>query len=329
MLKDDIIKLLESGESSYLSGQRISEQLGVSRAAVWKAVEALRKDGYEIDSRSNRGYHLVRTPDVIDVNTLLHLGTRQIGRRVLYFDTLDSTNNEIKRQSIDRVENGLTVIADCQTGGRGRRGRSFLSPAGKGLYLSILMQPQCSAEQISMLTAWSAVALCDAIENACGVRPGIKWPNDLVLHEKKLCGVLTELELEAETGLPRYVVVGIGINVFQTAQDFGPEVAPIAISLSQALDTVPGRTALACEILRSMDNLYRDFPQARERYLEQYRRDCLTLGKSISVVRPSGTQNGLATGVNEDFALTVRWENGTEEPLSAGEVSVRGLYGYV
>ena len=227
------------------------------------------------------------------------------------------------------MENGLAVIADCQTGGRGRRGRSFLSPAGKGLYLSVLMQPRCSVEELSMLTAWSAVALCSAVERACGVRPGIKWPNDLVMQNRKLCGVLTELEVEAETGLPRYVIVGVGTNVLQTEADFGPEVAPIAISLEQALGQAPARTALAKEILRAMDDLYRDFPQEKAQYLEQYRRDCLTLGRPVTVLRPSGARNGFATGINEDFSLTVRWEDGTEEALSAGEVSVRGLYGYV
>ena len=144
MLKEDILQLLKAGKDTYLSGQRISAQLGVSRAAVWKAVEALRKDGYGIDSRSNCGYRLVRVPDVMTQEALSDIGTRQVGRKVLYYDRLDSTNNEIKRLSIDQVENGLAVIADCQTGGRGRRGRSFLSPAGKGLYLSVLMQPHCS-----------------------------------------------------------------------------------------------------------------------------------------------------------------------------------------
>lgn len=329
MLKEDILLLLKAGKDTYLSGQRISAQLGVSRAAVWKAVEALRKDGYGIDSRSNCGYRLVRVPDVMTREALSDTGTRQVGRRVLYYDSLDSTNNEIKRLSIDQVENGLAVIADCQTGGRGRRGRSFLSPAGKGLYLSVLMQPRCSVEELSMLTAWSAVALCSAVERACGVRPGIKWPNDLVMQNRKLCGVLTELEVEAETGLPRYVIVGIGTNVLQTEADFGPEVAPIAISLEQALGQAPARTALAKEILRAMDDLYRDFPQEKAQYLEQYRRDCLTLGRPVTVLRPSGARNGFGTGINKDFSLTVRWEDGTEEALSAGEVSVRGLYGYV
>lgn len=132
MLKEEIVKLLKMENSAYLSGQRISTQLGVSRAAVWKAIEALRKEGYEIDSRSNRGYRLVRTPDVIDAEALSHLDTRQMGRGVLYFDSLDSTNNEIKRQSIDHVENGLTIIADCQTGGRGRGAAPSSPPPERG-----------------------------------------------------------------------------------------------------------------------------------------------------------------------------------------------------
>ena len=329
MLKEDILQLLKAGKDTYLSGQRISAQLGVSRAAVWKAVEALRKDGYGIDSRSNCGYRLVRVPDVMTQEALSDIGTRQVGRKVLYYDRLDSTNNEIKRLSIDQVENGLAVIADCQTGGRGRRGRSFLSPAGKGLYLSVLMQPHCSVEELSMLTAWSAVALCRAVERACGVRPGIKWPNDLVLNRKKLCGILTELEWEAESGEFSCVIIGAGINVSQDEADFGPEVAPIAISLAQALGTAPDRTELAAQVIRSLNALYDDFPSQNAAYLDHFRRDCLTVGNPIKVISGAGERIGTATGISDDFGLTVRWEDGSTETLTSGEVSVRGLYDYV
>ena len=329
MLKEDILQLLKAGKDTYLSGQRISAQLGVSRAAVWKAVEALRKDGYGIDSRSNCGYRLVRVPDVMTQEALSDIGTRQVGRKVLYYDRLDSTNNEIKRLSIDQVENGLAVIADCQTGGRGRRGRSFLSPAGKGLYLSVLMQPHCSVEELSMLTAWSAVALCRAVERACGVRPGIKWPNDLVLNRKKLCGILTELEWEAESGEFSCVIIGAGINVSQDEADFGPEVAPIAISLAQALGTAPDRTELAAQVIRSLNALYDDFPAQNAAYLDHFRRDCLTVGNPIKVISGAGERIGTATGISDDFGLTVRWEDGSTETLTSGEVSVRGLYDYV
>lgn len=330
MTKQIVLKLLREHTEEFLSGEAISRQAGVSRAAVWKAVEQLRQEGYGIESVPNRGYRLTRVTARLRPEELAEqFRDCRIGRELLCFDTIDSTNNELKRRAVSGTVDGTVILADQQTGGRGRRGRSFVSPAGKGLYLSAALRPQCPLSEISTLTAWTAVALCDAVEAVCGVRPGIKWPNDLVMQGKKLCGVLTELELEAETGQPRYVIVGIGTNVFQTEADFGTEVAPVAISLAQVLDTPPGRTALAAEILRAMDDLYQDFPQARQRYLEQYRKDCLTLGKEISVVRPDGTRQGFASGINEDFALVARWEDGTEEPLSAGEVSVRGLYGYV
>lgn len=254
---------------------------------------------------------------------------RLTGQHVLVFDSLDSTNDELKRRAADTVENGLAVLAHGQTGGRGRRGRTFLSPAGKGLYLSVLLRPQCAPETLTTLTAWTAAALCGAVEEVCGVRPGIKWPNDLVLQSKKLCGVLTELELDPATGAPRYVIVGLGINLTQSAADFGAEVAPIAISLEQALGRAPESTALAAAVLRAMAALDRDFPAEKARYLAAYRRDCLTVGRAVTVLRPDGTRQGRAVGVDEDFALIVRWEDGREEALSAGEVSVRGLYGYV
>lgn len=224
---------------------------------------------------------------------------------------------------------GLVILADQQTGGRGRPGRSFVSPAGKGLYLSAALKPYCPLERVSSLTAWTAVALCDAIEQVCGVRPGIKWPNDLVLRDKKLCGVLTEMELEAETGSLGYVIIGIGINLRQNEADFGPEVAPTAISLQQALGRAPDRTELAAAVLLSLDKLYQDFPERAQGYLERFRRDCLTLCRPVRVLYPGGTREGTAVDITEDFGLTVRWPDGTVEAVTSGEVSVRGLYGYV
>ena len=163
----------------------------------------------------------------------------------------------------------------------------------------------------------------------CGVRPGIKWPNDLVLRDKKLCGVLTEMELEAETGSLGYVIIGIGINLRQNEADFGPEVAPTAISLQQALGRAPDRTELAAAVLLSLDKLYQDFPERAQGYLERFRRDCLTLCRPVRVLYPGGTREGTAVDITEDFGLTVRWPDGTVEAVTSGEVSVRGLYGYV
>ena len=195
MTKQIVLKLLREHTEEFLSGEAISRQAGVSRAAVWKAVEQLRQEGYGIESVPNRGYRLTRVTARLRPEELAEqFRDCRIGRELLCFDTIDSTNNELKRRAVSGTVDGTVILADQQTGGRGRRGRSFVSPAGKGLYLSAALRPQCPLSEISTLTAWTAVALCDAVESVCGVRPGIKWPNDLVLNRKKLCGILTELE---------------------------------------------------------------------------------------------------------------------------------------
>ena len=189
----------------------MSRALGVSRAAVWKAMESLRDEGYVISSAHRRGYALEGSPDRLSAGELAGaLAGRRVGRALVCLETVDSTNNEVKRRALAGAADGLAVVAEQQTGGRGRRGRSFVSPAGQGLYLSVLLRPRCPLEEVSTLTAWTAVAVCNAVERVCGVRPGIKWPNDVILDGRKLCGILTELELEAETAALRHVVVGWG-----------------------------------------------------------------------------------------------------------------------
>ena len=327
MLRDQVLALLKAGDAP-CSGEGMSRTLGVSRAAVWKAVEALRQEGYVISSAPHRGYRLEDSPDLLSPGELAGaLAGLTVGAALLCLDTGDSTNNELKRRA-DTAPDGLAVLAQEQTGGRGRLGRSFVSPAGKGLYLSVLLRPQCVLADAGMLTAWTAVAVCRALERCCGVRAGIKWPNDIVLEDRKLCGILTELELEAETAALRHVIVGVGINVSQDAADFGPEVAPVAISLALALGQAPRRSQLAAEVLSALDDLYRAFPAQKADYLARYRALCVTAGRAVRVLRPGQVRTGTAEAVNEDFALLVRWDNGEQEALSSGEVSVRGLLGY-
>ena len=328
MLRDQVLALLRERAGEPLSGEAMSRTLGVSRAAVWKAMEVLRQEGYAISSAPRKGYWLEGSPDLLSAGELARPG-RVVGREIVCLDRVDSTNNEVKRRSVGEVPDGLTVVAGEQTGGRGRRGRSFVSPPGKGLYLSALMKPGCPLAEVPALTAWSAVAVCDAVEQVCGVRPGIKWPNDVILEGRKLCGILTELELEAETAALRYVVVGIGVNISQTEADFGSEVAPVAVSLAQALGKAPRRAEMARALLDSLDRLYAQFPRQREQWLARYRADCLTVGRPIRVISGAGEREGTALGVEEDFSLRVAWKDGGEEVLSSGEVSVRGLLGYV
>lgn len=327
MLRDDVLSMLKKEESP-LSGEEMSRTLGVSRAAVWKAIETLRQEGYEIASAPNRGYRLTHSPDRISAGELSGaLGGRIIGRELVCLESVDSTNSEVKRLALSGAADGLAVLADKQTGGRGRMGRSFLSPAGKGLYFSVLLRPACSLGELMGLTAWTAVAVCSGIETACGVRPGIKWTNDLILGGKKVCGILTELGMEGESAQVQYAVVGVGINVSQSAEDFGAELSPIAVSLKGALGSSPRRAELAAAVLSALDDMYRAFPRKQEEYLEQYRRDCLTLGCRVQVKHPAGNWEGTAEALRDDFALLIRRDDGALIPVNSGEVSIRSLPG--
>lgn len=223
---------------------------------------------------------------------------------------------------------GTAVLADCQTAGRGRRGRSFQSPAGKGLFFSILWRPDCAPEELLPLTALSAVAVCRAIQRVTGVRPQIKWPNDLVLGGRKLAGILTEMSLEGESGHVSHVVVGIGINVHQQPEDFAGEVADIATSLDLSLDGRVCRAQLAAALLEEMDYLRREVLFAPERWLADYRAACLNIGRTVCLLRGDTRETVQALRIDEQYGLVVRHEDGTEETVRSGEVSVRGLYGY-
>ena len=233
MSKEKIFALLSAQAGDFVSGEDISAQLGISRAAVWKAVGALRRDGYTIEAQTGLGYRLADSPDVLSERELRRrLGeTKTVGRTLHCFESVDSTNSYLKRIAAEGAPDGAVAVADEQTAGRGRRGRSFSSSPGRGVYLSALLRPQLAPEKILPLTALGAVAACDAVERTCGVRPQIKWTNDLVLNGKKLSGTLTELSLEGESGALQYAVIGIGVNCNNTLEDFPPELRDVATSL--------------------------------------------------------------------------------------------------
>ena len=254
--------------------------------------------------------------------------TETVGGEILWFDTIDSTNTYLKRRIPDGAKDGVVIVAGHQTAGRGRMDRSFESPEGKGLYASVLLRPQMSAERLLPLTALSGVAVCDAIEQVCGARPGLKWPNDLVLHGKKVCGILAELVMDQ--GRP-CVVLGVGINVSQTAEDFSPAVAEVATSLCVEVKKTVSHAALAAALIEALDRLYSAL-QADElaAWLAAYRRDCVNLGKAVQLIAPDGTrETAAALDVDETLGLVVRTVNGETKTVRAGEVSVRGLYGYL
>ena len=330
MSRETVLSLLLAHRQEPLSGETMSRQLGVSRAAVWKAIEALRQEGYVISSAPNRGYRLESAPDRVREGELVGpLTGCRVGSALACLDVIDSTNTECKRRAMAGAPEGLAVLAEEQTGGRGRRGRSFHSPRGCGLYLSVLLRPELPLEAVNDFTAWVAVAVCDGIEAACGLRPQIKWTNDLVLGDKKLAGILTELGLESETHSLQYLVTGVGINVNHQSGDFSEDIRDMATSLSQALGRPVRRSLLAAEILRAMDKMYAGFPQNKQEYLNKYRADCLTPGHPVQLITPNSREEAYALEIDDQFRLVVELADGTRKALSTGEVSVRGMYGYV
>ena len=245
-----------------------------------------------------------------------------------YFEEIDSTNTRIKAMAKAGAPHGTVLIADRQTGGHGRMGRSFHSPGGMGIYMSILLRPNCAPMELLHLTCAAAVAMCDAVEKAAGFRPGIKWTNDLVHQKRKLGGILTELGLNTK-GMVDYAVIGIGINCCQQLPDFAPDIQSIAGSLAMAAGTVIDRSKVAAAMMENLHSMSKTLFSGRAAMLECYRRNCITLGKDISLVRGEEVRHGHAMDVDEAGALVVRFPDGHTEAVSSGEVSVRGMYGYI
>ena len=329
--RETILKLLRDG--AIVSGGELSRRLGLSRSAVWKAVDSLRRDGYDIDAAPGRGYQLRAAPDLLtETEVRRFLGpVGVIGREIVCLDEIDSTNSECKRLAARGAPNGAVVIANCQTAGRGRMNRNFQSPKDKGIYLSALLYPDLSPENLLPLTSLAGICVCAAVERVCGVRPGLKWPNDPVLNGKKVCGILTELSMEGESGRVAYVITGIGVNVGQTPGDFSPDVSAMATSLSWELGQPVSRPRLAAAMIEELDKAY-DALRCGDlsEYLAACRRDCVTLGKRVQLLSPDGRrETAEAVGLDERFGLIVRDASGAERVIRAGEVSVRGMYGYV
>lgn len=245
-----------------------------------------------------------------------------------YFGELDSTNDRLKIMARQGAPHGTVLIADRQSGGHGRLGRPFHSPSGVGIYLSILLRPSCAPGDLMHLTCATAVAMCDAVEKAAGFRPGIKWTNDLVWGKRKLGGILTELGLNPKGGVD-YAIIGIGINCCQQRQDFAPDIQDIAASLFMVTGNPIQRSAVAAAMMEALRNMDRILLTDKSPILDRYRADCITLGQEISVLRGDTVRHGTALDVDEEGALLVAYSDGTTQAVNSGEVSIRGMYGYI
>lgn len=332
-VKDRFLSMLINS-SDYISGESASKALGVSRAAVNSAVMSLRNDGYGIDSSTNRGYLLTNRPDRLDHGGIGAFLPDDRMDLITVLPVVDSTNTYCKDLARKGAPSGTVVISDCQTGGKGRRGRTFLSPSGVGLYLSYLMRPDSGIDKISEITCWTAVAVCEAIRDCYGIDSQIKWVNDVLINRKKICGILTEASFEAESGTIDSLVIGIGINVNEKRSDFPEELDNIATSVSiENGGKTFMRSELAAALIKRLDALASSWPDSHEGYLDSYRRHCITPGNRIAayttVAGESEARTGEALSIGSDFSLEVRFDGSDAiTSLKSGEVSVRGLYGY-
>lgn len=326
-MKAEILALLRENDK-FVSGQELCNCFGVSRTAVWKVINQLKKEGYRIEAVQNKGYHMVSSPDLLSKYELeSRMATAWLGKEIVYKETTGSTNADVRRMAEDGAENGLLVVADAQTSGKGRRGRQWESEKGTNLYFSMLLKPDIAPDKASMITLVAAYSVAKMIAKNTGLDAKIKWPNDIVVGKKKVCGILTEMNMERD--YIHHIVVGIGINVNE--EEFPDEIRDMATSLKKEVGRIVSRANLLCDILLQFEKDYSAFLAAEDLkpFIDDYNKMLVNKGALVKVLDPKGEFSGIAGGINEEGMLIVFKENGQIEKVYAGEVSVRGMYGYV
>ncbi len=322
-MRKKILELLKKSGTTPLSGEEISRQLEVSRTAIWKHIQTLKNEGYDIESVAKKGYILKQAPDRLFPQEILsHLQTKWLGRNICYEDSVPSTNNLAKDLANVGCENGLLVVAEEQAAGKGRLSRGWISPYAKGLWFSVVLKPPFLPQEASKFTLLAAVAVVKAINKIKGVDAAIKWPNDILLLGRKLVGILTEMN--AEFGHINYVVIGTGINTNTTPDDYPDEVKPLAVCVADAAKEPFTRVQLLCDILKNMEDLYElAVEKGFDAVLDEWRQYSCTLGQDVKVIAPDMTYFGKAVDIDNEGLLIVRKEDGTLEKVVAGDVSIR------
>lgn len=316
-----LLRALRREPGAYVSGSELAQQLGVTRAAIWARVRELRQLGYEISASPQLGYRLEHAPDLLLRDDLLaRLGpVSVIGRDIRVFQETASTNDVADRLGRDGVAEGVVIFAESQTRGRGRLGRRWISPKGKGLWFSVLLRPALPPQQVTRITVMAATAAARAIERLTGLNPEIKWPNDLLLGGRKVAGILTEMQAELEQ--VRYVVLGIGIDVNFGETDFPLELRPLATSLRLETGEPVERPALAATLLQELDTDYRRLRQGRFASIAAEWADrCGTLGRHIRLQLGSRILEGRAEALDPSGALIIRTDHGRIETVVGGEI---------
>lgn len=316
--KDDVLALLADAEAP-VSGERLARKLNVTRNAVWKAVEQLRRDGYAIEAATNRGYRLIDAPDRVSVAEIRRwLNPGEIGGRMELHRTLDSTNTRAKALAANGAPHGLLVIAESQTGGKGRMGRAFFSPEHSGVYMTYVLRPRMPAEQAVMLTSMAAVAVARAIESVADVEVGVKWVNDLYINARKVCGILCEASMDFETGQLEYAVLGIGVNV--AAMEFPEALGAIATSIGNECGKPVSRNQLIAEISNQINALYGQLETLE--FMAENRKRSIVIGRDVQVIRGGTSFAAKALDIDDQGRLVIRTADGVSR-VNSGEVSLK------
>ena len=325
-VKSQLLKLFEDSEGAFMSGAALADELSVSRSAVWKAVESLRAEGYEIAAVTNRGYRLGNKGDILTATGVEgQIKTKGVFR-VEVRESVTSTNTVLRDLAAKGAPEGFVLAAEEQTAGKGRLGRDFYSPARSGVYFSLLLRPGCRAGEAALITSAAAVAAARAIESEIGARVGIKWVNDLFAEGKKVCGILTEASFGMESGMIESAVLGIGINITRPEGGFPGELADVAASLT---DRPAGKDSERCRLIAAtLDNFWGYYQNLEGRlFLDEYRARSIILGQDIYVLSGDKKRAARAVAIDDKCGLAVRYENGETATLGSGEVSVRRVNG--
>lgn len=320
MKKDEVLRLLRNSRSGHVSGAALAAAMGVSRTAVWKHIKSLEREGYAIEAVPSKGYRLTASPDVIVVGDVKQrLGTKTIGKEVLHYDEAVSTNTLAMDIAQKGAVDGTVVIAETQTGGKGRLGRAWISPRGN-LYMSVILRPAVPISKAPLLTLMGAVAVASGVRKYCGVPAGIKWPNDILLSGKKVSGLLTEMS--AEPDRIRHIVLGIGVNVNMDSSALHPDVRKTSTTLAAAAGKSVDRTALLRALLAELDLWYHRFLKGNTEVLTAWKELNVTLGHRVAVNGGGAKLEGLARGVDAEGRLILELDDGTLRQVAAGDVTI-------
>lgn len=327
-MKEKVLAQLKHNTDGYVSGEALSELLGVSRTAVWKHIKELKNEGYGIESSSKKGYRLQTVPDALHACEIRSgLATEVLGRKVLCFDSIDSTNNHAKKVALEGCEDGTVVIAEVQTAGRGRMGRTWASAGKKGIWMSVVLRPTLPPEEIQVITLAAAVAVVRTIRRVTGISAGIKWPNDIILDGRKVCGILTEMSADMEQ--VSFIVLGMGMNVNHTEEDFPEELRHLATSLAACSGGTYDRCELVRVLLEELEPLYKSVNRgAAEEIIQAWREYSVTLGRQIKASVRNMEYTGTAADITKDGRLVVDCTDGQRREFISGEVMIRGILGY-